>query len=165
VTAGADITTRMATPDDAAPLTEAFGDERAFRRLFEGDAGLLVVCGERDGAIACALAVETTGHPVQTAWAWVSGSWPGDGPVEAALYRAAVEAFGPGRRGLGSPPALAAPIAVGDRAGARTLEEAGFRPRGGAYRVLGPGMVEYLDGYTDPQGFLVDFVRELGADA
>ena len=155
----------MATPDDAAPLREAFGDERAFRRLFEGDAGLLVIVGERDGAIDAALAVETAGHPVQANWAWVSASWHGDRPVATAMYRAAVEAFGPGRRGLGSPPALVAPIPVGDRAGARALEAAGFRPRGGAYRVIGPGMVEYLDGYTDPQGFLVDFVRELDAEA
>jgi len=32
---------------------------------------------------------------------------------------------------------------------------------GGAYREMGGGHVEYLHGYTDPVGFVVDFVKKL----
>ncbi|MFG0273585.1 MAG: hypothetical protein ACF8QF_00855 [Phycisphaerales bacterium] len=160
MTAEANIETRIATPDDAAPLREAFGDAPAFRRLFEGDAGVLVIVGEQDGRIVGAVAAESSGHPVDSSWAWISAEWPAEEAPDVALYRGAAEAFDAQPPGTGSAAALAAPVAVGDRQRARALEAAGFRPRGGAYRPIGPGMVEYLDGYTDPQGFVVDFVRD-----
>ena len=147
---------RIATPDDAPALRDAFGDARPFRRLFEGDPQVVIVLAADDGAPGAALAVETSGHPIHGEWAWVSATFGDEGPA-SAMYEAAAEALGGG-----SATALAVPVDVGDRAAARRLEASGFKPSGGAYRPIGPGMVEYLDGYADPQGFQVDFVRELG---
>lgn len=40
----------------------------------------------------------------------------------------------------------------------RAAESLGYRPTGrGPYREIGPGVVEYLHGYTGPEGFVVDF--------
>ena len=42
----------------------------------------------------------------------------------------------------------------------RAAEALGYRPTGrGPYREIGPGVVEYLHGYTGPEGFVVDFER------
>lgn len=155
------IRTRAATSDDAAPLRAAFGDRPAFRRLLDRDNSLLVILVEDDGALAGAMAVERAGHAIHDGWAWVSDMALADRVGEAApaaLIEGAIAALSGGDR---PPAALAAPTEVGDRAAARRLEAAGFRPRGGPYRVIGPGMVEHLHGYTDPVGYLVDFVREL----
>lgn len=155
---------RIATPDDAAALRDAFGDATPFRRLFEADPQVVIVIALRAGELVGALVVETTGHPVNADWAWASARFASAGAAEVlpGMYEAAAAALAgdapPGR----SATALAVPVEVGDRATGRLLENAGFKPAGGAYRAIGPGMVEYLDGYADPQGFVVDFVRELG---
>jgi hypothetical protein len=157
---------RTASPDDAAALREAFGDARPFRRLFEGDPQVVIILALRDGAPSAAMAAETSGHPVNAEWAWISAMFISEGvaaeEVAPGLYGAAEEAIGSRASAGGSATVLAAPVEVGDRTTERLLEAAGFRPSGGPYRAIGPGMVEYLDGYTDPQGFQVDFVRELG---
>lgn len=163
---GASNEIRIATPDDAAALRDAFGDATPFRRLFEADPQVVIVIALRAGDLVGALVVETSGHPVNADWAWASARFAsasaGAAEVLPGMYEAAAAALAGDAPPGSSATALAVPVEVGDRATGRLLENAGFKPAGGAYRAIGPGMVEYLDGYADPQGFVVDFVRELG---
>lgn len=54
-------------------------------------------------------------------------------------------------------------IEVMDNAEINRYEARGYKPRreGGPYRPLGPGLVEYLQGYTDPVGYLMDYTKPL----
>lgn len=160
-----DLRIRQAEPGDADALGEAFGPAPILDRLRRGDPGMFVLIAERAGGVVAAMPVETSGHPIDDDWAWCASMLlaADDDADEAcvALCEAALEALGAASAGGRPPDALAVSVDVGDRAAARRLEAAGFRPVGGAYRVLGPGMVEHLHGYTDPSGYQVDFLRRV----
>jgi len=160
-----DMRIRRAEPGDADALAEALGRASIFDRLRRGDPGMFVLIAERAGGVVAAMPVETAGHPIDEDWAWCASMLlAGDDEADeacVALCEAALDALGASRAGGRPPGALAVSVDVGDRAAARRLEAAGFRPVGGAYRVLGPGMVEHLHGYTDPTGFQVDFIRRV----
>lgn len=157
---------RTAGPDDAKALRAAFGSLGALDRLEAGDPGVVVAVAEDGAQLLAALIVEPGAHPLEPDWATASPAFfapeaveSDRGPTLRALHETADAAL----RAMARPArALAVQVEVTDAGTIKRYEGLGFRAAGGgAYRVVGPGMVEHLHGYTDPQGYVVDLVRPL----
>jgi len=161
-----DLTVRIAGADDRDALRAAFPDSPLTSKL-EADAGgkFLVLLAERaDESVAGALGVDLGGkttrpdEPDIFRIELAGDAGDHDAPVWRALHEGAVHALSEmEHRGVG--------VSVGavDAAAIKRYESLGFRPdsSGGPYKPLGPGLVEYLQGYTDPVGFVIDMRRDL----
>ena len=77
----------------------------------------------------------------------------GDDPDPAGVIRALMDAAA-GASG-GGPVAVAAPVEAHQLI--RTLDRMGLRAGRGPYRPIGGGAVEFLHGYTGPEGFFIDY--------
>jgi hypothetical protein len=157
---------RIAGADDQDPLRAAFPDSPLASKLLAGDAGKFLVLLARDehntvvGALAVDLGGKTTrpDEPDIFRIELADHAGPEGGPVWKALHEKTIETLAEmEHKGVG--------VCVGatDAEGVKRYESLGFRPdpSGGPYKPLGPGMVEYLQGYADPVGYVIDMRRDL----
>ena len=86
---------------------------------------------------------------------------PADRTITPADARDLVDLLVDAARDAGAPRVLIAWDTMDD-AGLKMLETKGFRPTGAMpYFEIGPGQVEYVTGYRDPTGSVVDLARAL----
>ncbi len=149
---------RQARPDDA-PAIEALAPGSLAPRLADSEKFLVVLVeadGETLGALAADLGGKSTDPDTPDLFRI---DLRDDAPEDAwtALHDEAERLLrerGHSRSGVA--------IEATDAATIRRYEARGYEAvGGGAYREMGGGHVEYLQGYTDPVGFVVDFVKRL----
>jgi hypothetical protein len=135
--------------DEAAGLAGTAGD------------GVVTLAVERDGVVRLVGTMDPGGSATAPDAASIrvvhrEADEPGTdvAPLVTALVEAA-EAAGARRAVIGWDPM--------DATGLRVLEGLGFAPVGTMpYFELGPGVVEYVTGYTDATGSILDLARPLG---
>jgi hypothetical protein len=151
-------TARSATSADEAALRAAFGDELP-DAVERAETVLLATLPDGRilaGAVVRALHSETEPPGIGCVYAATG--------LEAELTRAGVRVLlraGETVLREHGAPEWVVTLEATAHASIRAAEDLGYRPTGRPpYRVLGPGVVEYLHGYTGPEGYFVDFAPD-----